>query len=419
NTLEPTLKNLRGHDFSRSGKALRMVTGEVTEFSVGGISYSVTSPGAVAVTGYEGEVSSVPCEASYEGVDYAVTSIGKGAFLRCPTLTSVDLTNVRTLEFKALGNCTGIEEIVFGDCLESIGSYALYGLSFYDGDERLRATPDALRGHTFSGTEGKLFMTHAAKILVEDQYGVYFWTEGVGETIADCIANPSPGVSFTVTDASWGKYLQGINGLDGALDYSSYWAIYTLKNGEWVPSDLGVSSLETKHNPVVGFFYVETETEAPYDVITGGPENVAVPSVSSAKVWDGKTDGTTFCIQGESGLYFYISNATGSTMAERFKAATAAYKIPYEESDYGISSIFGIGTAKKTDSEGNPVIDPATGYEVWNYWAQYGLEDDAWAYMDTTLPNTNANDFAQMAIVYGDGGMGQAVDISAPIYVPN
>jgi hypothetical protein len=158
NALEPTLKSLRGHDFSRSGKALRMVTGEVTEFSVDGISYSVTSPGAVAVTGHEGGVSSVPCEASYEGVDYAVTSIGKGAFLRCPTLTSADLSNAVTLEFKALGNCTGVEHIVFGDCLESIGSYALYGLSFYDGDTRLKATPDNLRGHSFSGTGGILHL---------------------------------------------------------------------------------------------------------------------------------------------------------------------------------------------------------------------------------------------------------------------
>ncbi len=265
--------------------------------------------------------------------------------------------------------------------------------------------------------DGKNLPVDTVKILVEDQNGVYFWTEGTGATIADCIAKPTPGVSYVLTDSTFGKYVQGINGLDGALDYSSYWALYTLKNGEWVSSDLGISSLETKYNPVVGFFYVSTGED--YTIVSGGPDNVAVPSISSAKVWDGKTDGTIFCIQGESELYFYISDATGEKMSERFKAATSAYKIPYEESAYGISSIFGIGTAKKTDSEGNPVIDPATGYEVWNYWAQYGLKNGAWAYMDTTLPNTNANDYAQMAIVYGDGGMGQAVDISAPIYVPN
>ena len=369
NALEPTLKNLRGHDFSRSGKVLRMVTGEVTEFSVGGISYSATSAGTVSAIGYEGDVASVPSAVEYDGRSYAVTSIGKSALLRCPTLTSADLSNVKTLEFKALGNCTGIEHIVFGDCLESVGSYALYGLSFYDGDTKLKATPDNLRGHSFSGTGGKLSLMHTAKILVEDQYGVYFWTEGVGETIADCIASPSPGVTFTVIDNSWGKFVNGINGLAGTEDYSGYWSIYTYRNGEWALSDRGVSLLEARDNPVVGFFYIVSETEAPYDVVAGGPENVAVPSVSDAKVWDGRTDGTVFCIQSESGLYFYVSDATGEKMSERFKAATAAYNVPFVESPYGIDSLFGIGTVKKTDSEGNPVVDPETGYEVYNYWA--------------------------------------------------
>ncbi len=159
NALEPTLKNLRGHDFSKSGKVLRMVTGEVTEFSVGGISYSATSADAVSVTGHEDGVSAVPSAVEYGGRTYAVTSIGKGAFLRCPTLASADLSNVKALEFKALGNCTNIENIAFGDCLESVGPYALYGLSFYDGDARLPVTPEALRGHSFSGAGGVLYQT--------------------------------------------------------------------------------------------------------------------------------------------------------------------------------------------------------------------------------------------------------------------
>ncbi|MBP5203988.1 MAG: hypothetical protein J6Z16_05150 [Candidatus Methanomethylophilaceae archaeon] len=258
--------------------------------------------------------------------------------------------------------------------------------------------------------DGKNLRTDTAMILVEDQNGVYFWTEGSGETIADCIDDASAGVTFTMTDVAWGKFVNEINGLASTDDFSGYWSLYILENGEWVSSDLGVSSLTTEDNPVVGFFYVEAETEEPYGIVAGGPDNVIVPSISSAKVWDGKTDGTIFGIQGESGLYFYINDATGEKMSERFKAATAAYSIPYEESAYGISSIFGIGTTKKTDEEGK---------DVYSYWAQYGLKDGAWAYMDTTLPNTNANDFAQMAIVYGDGGMGETVDITIPIYVSN
>ena len=42
--------------------------------------------------------------------------------------------------------------------MESIGSYALYGLSFYDGSVKLTIAPDDLRGHSFSGTGGKLYL---------------------------------------------------------------------------------------------------------------------------------------------------------------------------------------------------------------------------------------------------------------------
>ncbi|MBR7005894.1 MAG: leucine-rich repeat protein, partial [Candidatus Methanomethylophilaceae archaeon] len=160
NALEPTAKNLRGHDFARSGKVLRMEAGpgDVSGFSAGGISYAVTSAETVKVTGYEGAASAVPSAVEYGGRTYAVTEVGSSALLRCSTLTSADLSNVRDLGFKALGNCTGITEIAFGDGLRSIGDYALYGLTFYDGETRLKATPDNLRGHVFAGDGGRLYL---------------------------------------------------------------------------------------------------------------------------------------------------------------------------------------------------------------------------------------------------------------------
>ncbi|MBR4225747.1 MAG: leucine-rich repeat protein, partial [Candidatus Methanomethylophilaceae archaeon] len=117
-------------------------------FQVDGINYAVTSAAGLAAsaTGYAGAVTALPSTVSYKGWELSVESVGKSAFLRCATLTSVNLSNVKVLEYKALGNCTGIEHIVFGDALESIGSYALHGLSFYDGDVKLSVTPDALRG---------------------------------------------------------------------------------------------------------------------------------------------------------------------------------------------------------------------------------------------------------------------------------
>ena len=105
NALEPTAKNLRGHDFARSGKVLRMEAGpgDVSGFSAGGISYAVTSAETVKVTGYEGAASAVPSAVEYGGRTYAVTEVGSSALLRCSTLTSADLSNVRDLGFKPSG----------------------------------------------------------------------------------------------------------------------------------------------------------------------------------------------------------------------------------------------------------------------------------------------------------------------------
>ena len=157
--LDATAKDLRGHSFSGSGKVLRMESeaGDVGGFTVGGISYTVTSVGTVTATGYEGVVTAIPSTVDYGGRSYAVTAIGSSALLRCATLASADLSNVEFLEFKALGNCTGITEITFGDCLRGIGDYALYGLSFYDGDAKLKSTPANLRGHTFAGEGAVLY----------------------------------------------------------------------------------------------------------------------------------------------------------------------------------------------------------------------------------------------------------------------
>ena len=247
-----------------------------------------------------------------------------------------------------------------------------------------------------------------ATILVEDQDGVFFWTEGSGKTIADCLEKTTAGVKVTMTDSSFGKYINAVNGLAGTEDYSGYWSVYLYNNNTWTISELGVSSLETKDNPVVGLFYVVTDPTT-WAVVAGGPENVDVPKVSDAKVWDGKTDGTVFAIQSETGLYFYINNATGENMLERFTAATGAYNIPFKSTSRGgISTLFGMGTR---------VIgqDPTTGYDIYEYWIQYGLEDKEWVWMTTNLKNTDTT-YTQMAIFYGAGSMYGGEDPTVPPY---
>ena len=160
NAIEPVVENLRGNTFYKYGGALHVSAYHPEMFGEEGILYEILSiPDCrVYAIGCYGAIESISSSVSHGGVDYAVAGIGDGAFLRCKTVTSADLSNVRVLGFKALGNCTSIESITFGKGLFSIGAYALYGLSFYDGDGKLPVTPEALRGHTFAGAGGKLHL---------------------------------------------------------------------------------------------------------------------------------------------------------------------------------------------------------------------------------------------------------------------
>jgi hypothetical protein len=159
NYVEPTAKNLRGNTFYRMNGALYASEYQAEMFGEEGVLYQVQEAGrSVWANGHYTAVEALSPSVAHDGCDYAVVGIGDGAFLRCGTLFSANLINVEALGYKALGNCTGIRFITFGEGLESIGLYALYGLSFYDGDVKLKATPDNLRGHSFSGTEGKLYL---------------------------------------------------------------------------------------------------------------------------------------------------------------------------------------------------------------------------------------------------------------------
>ncbi|AMK14055.1 hypothetical protein AUP07_1013 [methanogenic archaeon mixed culture ISO4-G1] len=247
----------------------------------------------------------------------------------------------------------------------------------------------------------------SATILVEDQNGVFFWTEGSGKTIADCLEKTSAGVKVTMTDSSFGKYIQAVNGLAGTEDYTGYWSVYQYSNGEWVSSELGVSSLETKDNQYIGLFYVITDPET-YAIVQGGPEKVTVPSITDAKVWDGSTDGVIFALQGESGLYCYINSTVGENMSERFDDACTKYMVSHSMSSRGgISTLFGLGSVPVGTQ------DDAT---IYKYWIQYGLEDGKWTWMTTGLKNTDANAYKQMAIFYGVGSMYGGEDPTVPAY---
>ena len=244
--------------------------------------------------------------------------------------------------------------------------------------------------------------TPTATFLIEDQDGVYFWAEGEGNTAADALTKMSPGVKATLTDSSFGKYLSAVNGLsENYTSDSCYWGVYYYKDSKWTMSDVGLSSLNVSDYPTIGLFYLVTDSTT-YAIKEGGPDNVTVPSIEDKKVWNGSKDGTVFAITSHTGMYFYINSNASGTMAERFLAATGDFKIPYNASKSGIKDMFGLGTVK---------ID-----EDYLYWVQYVVDENGeWAKSPKTLPNIeDANDYKQMAMVYGISSMSAGVDTPLP-----
>ena len=161
NVMDHTLK-LRGHTYVGSGKVLCMledlIDGE--QFSVDGLDYTITSADfrKASITGYSDAVSVVPSSVVYKGWVISVASIADKAFYKCGTLVSADLKNVESIGMKAFANCISLENVEFGSALSSLGAYAFYGLSLYDGNTKIVMSPEFLNGHSFSGIAPKLYL---------------------------------------------------------------------------------------------------------------------------------------------------------------------------------------------------------------------------------------------------------------------
>ena len=67
----------------------------------------------------------IPEKVTYNGAEYSVTSIGKGAFYSCTGLTSFTIpTSVKSIGAYAFYDCTGMPSIMIPDSVKSIGSGA-------------------------------------------------------------------------------------------------------------------------------------------------------------------------------------------------------------------------------------------------------------------------------------------------------
>ena len=114
------------HDGTGIQSSLAGVAASAQTFEVDGINYNVLSEaeGTVEVTsgGYSGDVV-IPGEVTYDGRDYAVTTIGDHAFHTCFDLTSVEMPTVTTIGDHAFHTCFDLTSVEM-PAVTTIGNHA-------------------------------------------------------------------------------------------------------------------------------------------------------------------------------------------------------------------------------------------------------------------------------------------------------
>lgn len=94
--------------------------------------------------------------------------------------------------------------------------------------------------------------------LIEDGESDPFWIEGRGNDgitafIDACDKN---NVAYVNSPSeSMGAFITSIKGIEPTEDWSSYWVLFIYSDEGWVPSELGISSLESSEVRYVAFVY--------------------------------------------------------------------------------------------------------------------------------------------------------------------
>ena len=107
-------------------------------FQSGDLYYNITSDSTVEVAyqskssdNYHGlTTATIPETVTYNDTTYSVTSIGKSAFMRCYSLTSVTIPNsVTSIEYEAFSLCSSLTSVTIPNSVTSIGNHAFNGCS--------------------------------------------------------------------------------------------------------------------------------------------------------------------------------------------------------------------------------------------------------------------------------------------------
>ena len=131
-------------------------------FSVGDFYYQINDDGvsATLISHIDGPAASgelsIPATINYNGNNYAVTRIGKNAFISCGNLTGL-LTipnTVTCLGENAFLGCSGLTELDLGDALDTIGSAAFYGCKGFTGSLTIPNSVKSMETAAFYGCTG-------------------------------------------------------------------------------------------------------------------------------------------------------------------------------------------------------------------------------------------------------------------------
>lgn len=121
--------------------ALSASLGAWAQVKIDGIYYSLNEEEKTAevikplfandyLTIYSGDIV-IPASVTYEGKDYAVTSLGNSAFSAFYDITSIALpTSLRNIGNSAFANCYGLSALEIPDGVKAIGESAFFGCQY-------------------------------------------------------------------------------------------------------------------------------------------------------------------------------------------------------------------------------------------------------------------------------------------------